>query len=216
MFYDNSSGKFVPPNGLSARALKASNTAAQAAQTAAQSAAAAAQLAAQSAAQSVRPVAQSAAQNVRPVAQSAAQNVGSASRSAAEEMSRSVRQGVNSARGWVAPRLETAADYTTDSVAPRVSGALRSTARQVRPDHSRSRSVIQVILLSIAALAGAGAVAVLIQRQRGKFTGRKDSEHDVVDVGDAGEPAAPVPGQKTSPAETTSAGVNGQASATRW
>lgn len=201
MFSDKSSGKFVPPNGLSARALNASNAAAQAAQAAALSAAASGQQAAQSA-----------AQNVAPVAQSAAENLGSASRNAAQGMGRSLRQGVYSARGWAAPRLDTAADYWTDSAAPRVSAALHTTARRVDPDDGGSRSVLKAILLSIAGLAGAGAVAMLIQRQLGKSTVRKES--DVVDAGDdSGKPTAP--GQTTAPAEAASADLNGQTSASR-
>lgn len=203
MFFDNSNGKFVPPNGLSARALQASSAAQDAAiaarnrlTPAAQSAATAAQLKAQAAAAAAQVKAQAAAAAAQQAAQSAAM----------------------SARGWAAPRLETAADYWSNSAAPRVHGALRSTAQRVSPEDSKGtgRSMLQVILLSIAALAGAGAVAAVIQRQRGKLAARKDSESDVMDVGDSNEPTASVPGQAASSSETADAGMNGQASPSRW
>lgn len=195
MFSDKSSGKFAPPNDLSARALNASNAAAQAAQAAVASG---------------QHAAHSAAENVTPMAQAAAENVGSASRNAALEVGRSVRHGVVTAREWAAPRIETAADYWTDSASPRVADALRTTAKRVEPDKG-SRSVLKVILLSIAGLAGAGAVAMLIQRQLGKSTMRKEK-----DAGnDAGEPTATAPGQRAAPAEAASADLNGQTSASR-
>ena len=48
-------------------------------------------------------------------------------------MSSGVQQGVYSARRWTAPKLELAADHVTKTVAPSVSSALRSTAKQVKP-----------------------------------------------------------------------------------
>lgn len=217
MFYDNSNGKFVPPNGLSARALKAKDKAASfAAQNAAGTARDRLGSAAQSAATAAQLAAQSAAAQGQLAAKSAADTVTSASRNA-------VRQGVYTARDWAAPRLETAADLTTDytakaaeaankKLAPKVSGALRNTARQVRPEKNRGRTVLQAILISIAALAGAGAIAVLVQRQRTKA----QKENDVMDVGDASEPTSPVPGQTGSSAERVGVPVNGQASSSGW
>jgi len=213
VFYDKSNSKFVPPNGLSARALKASNNAAQAAQSAAQSATTAAQLAAQSAAEKAAEKAQVAAEKAQPAAQSAAENLGPAARTAAQEVSKSVRQGVQSARGWAAPRIETAADYWSDSAAPKVTDALRTTARQVKPQESTGRSVLKAILLSIAGLAGAGAIAILVQRQLGKSASRKEDGSDVMDAGDSGDPATAVPGQTASPAAQAGVPVNGQSSA---
>ncbi len=67
-------------------------------------------------------------------------------------------QGVHDAREWAAPRLEDAADAVTASVAPRVSSALRSTARQVRPTGTQPGKAGLRRLLSWRWLLGAGAV----------------------------------------------------------
>ncbi len=82
-------------------------------------------------------------------------------------------QGVHGAREWAAPRLEDAAEAVTASVAPRVSAALRSTARQVRPEETRSGRAGLRRLLSWrwllgagAAIAVAGASAALAMRRR--------------------------------------------------
>lgn len=197
MFYTNSSSQPEPPDALSTRALNASNAAAQAAQAAALSAAQSAQLAARSATQRLGP--------------------------AAQGMGTSVRQGVYSARGWAAPRLETAADYCTTTMAPKVAGALRTTARQVRPaepDNGRSmlRSVLSMSILGVAAVAAIGAIAALVRRQY-KSTTETGTGSDVMDVGDSAEPGA-VPGQAGAPASQstspTGAGVNGQTSPSGW
>lgn len=199
MFNSRLSSKPAVPDALADRARDARTAASQTAQTAAQSAAHAAQAAAQSAAHT---------------AQSAAQ-------SAAQEMGKSMRQGVYVARGWAAPRLEDAADYCTTTVAPRVADTLRSTARQVSPDDSKRksglRSAMSLSLLALAAAAAAGAVAVLVRRQY-KAAMEADTETEVVDVDDANEPGAAVPGQPAtpSPASTTNAGVNGQPSTSSW
>ena len=82
-------------------------------------------------------------------------------------------QGVHGAREWAAPRLEDAADAVTASVAPRVSTALRSTARQVRPDEviagrtGLSRLLDWRLLLGVGAVAAAaGATAAAAMRRR--------------------------------------------------
>jgi hypothetical protein len=62
-------------------------------------------------------------------AASAASNAGGV----AHGMSTGVKQGVYNSRAWAAPRLDSAADYCTNVVAPQVSAALRSSARQVHP-----------------------------------------------------------------------------------
>ena len=85
-----------------------------------------------------------------------------------------VRKGVHSARGWAAPRLEDAADAVTASVAPKVSSALRSTARQVRPGgaDSPAKTGIRKLLnwrwlLAIGAMAAAaGTTAAVAMRRR--------------------------------------------------
>lgn len=172
MFNSKLNIKPAAPDGLSARALNASTAAAHNAQIAAQSAAQAAQAA----------------------AQSAAAGMGSAAQSAAQEMGKSMRQGVFTARGWAAPRLEHAADYTTAEVAPRVAGALRSTARQVSPKGAGGRrpslrSALSVSVFAIATFAALGAVAALVRR-RYKAAMEADTESDVVDIEDGDEPGA--------------------------
>jgi hypothetical protein len=84
-----------------------------------------------------------------------------------------VRQGVHGAREWAAPRLEDAAGAVTASVAPRVASALRSAARQVRPEETRSaRTGVRAMLSwrwllgAGAAVAAAGAAAAIAMRQR--------------------------------------------------
>jgi len=82
-----------------------------------------------------------------------------------------VRRGVHDARQWTAPRLEDAADAVTASVAPRVSAALRSTARQVRPEDTKPAGVRRLLswrwlLGAGAVIAAAGTTAVLAMRRR--------------------------------------------------
>jgi hypothetical protein len=80
-------------------------------------------------------------------------------------------QGVEGARGWAAPRLEDAADAFTANVAPRISSALRSTARQVRPAPAGKTGIRRLLswrwLLGIGtALAATGAAAAFTMRKR--------------------------------------------------
>jgi hypothetical protein len=156
------------------------------------------------------PTMQAAAQSAQAAAQSAQAAAQTAAQTAAQGMGRQVRQGTYSARGWAAPRLESAADYYMGTVSPRVADALRSTARQVRPEEPASsrrslRSALSMSVLGLAVLAAAGAVAALVRRQY-KAAMHADGEGDVVNVGDANEPTAttpaPVPGQASAPSET--------------
>jgi hypothetical protein len=81
-------------------------------------------------------------------------------------------QGVHGAREWAAPRLEDAADAVTSSVAPRVSSALRSTARQVQPATKPGKTGLRRLLSwrwlvgAGVAIAAAGASAALAMRRR--------------------------------------------------
>jgi hypothetical protein len=177
VFDSKQSTKPATLDSFSARARDASNAAAQAAQSAAQTAQATAQAA----------------------AQTAALSVGSAAQTAAHEMGRSMRQGVYVARGWAAPRLENAADYTTTTVAPRVADTLRSTARQVSPDDASKRrpamrSVLSVSVLALAAAAATAAVAVLVRRQY-KVAMETDTEGNEGNVDNANAPGVSVPEQ---------------------
>jgi hypothetical protein len=126
--------------------------------------------------------AQSAAQQAAQQAQQAAQMAVQQAQHAAAGMNSRVRAGTLSARGWLAPRLESAADYTTSTaapavsealvknVAPRVSGALRSTARQVSPPKARSsksslKSALAWTSLVATVLAAAGAAGTMAWRR---------------------------------------------------
>jgi hypothetical protein len=103
-------------------------------------------------------------------------------------------QGVHGAREWAAPRLEDAADAVTASVAPRVSAALRSTARQVKPQASQSgktglRRLLdwRWLLGAGAALAAAGTSAALAMRRR--YASATAAAHDADDS--PGDESAP-------------------------
>jgi len=119
------------------------------------------------------------------------------------------RQGVQVAREWAAPRLEDAADAVTRSVAPKVSSALRTTARRVRPAGGTAagkagprRLLDWRWLAGIgAALAAAGATAaVAVQRRYARATAQAKSDVE--------------PSDDATQAETTAmrSQVNGQVS----
>ena len=142
-----------------------------------------------------------------------------AAQTAAASASQGARQGVYTARGWAAPRLESAADYVTATAAPRVSSALRSTAQQVKvrpPDPPRRsmRSVLAWSLLGVAVAAAAGAAGAVI-RKRYQAAIAADTEVD-----ETGETPAPADAAKTDSAPeagtSTDAGVNGRVPASGY
>jgi hypothetical protein len=171
----------------------AAKNAADAAQSAAKNAAEVAQTAADRAtdvAHNVAEAAQTAADKAADLAQTAvgasrvaadkaadvAQNASEAAQAAAVTVSKNVKDKVFTARKWAAPRLETAADYTTATVAPKVSSALRTAAEQVQPDTGRSkRKIVLWSVFGVAAAAGA-AVAAVVFRNRFKAAIAADSE----------------------------------------
>jgi len=151
-------------------------------------------------------------------AQTAAQQASSAAQTAAQGVNQGVRQGVYRARIWTAPRLESAADYTTATMAPKVSSALRVTARQVSPQdmHQKNgRSALTWSVLGVAVLAAAGAVAAMV-RHRYRSAMAADTEEDA-STGTAPAGTASQDGSADSasaPAATSpDAGVNGRVSA---
>ena len=82
-----------------------------------------------------------------------------------------VRQGVQDAREWAAPRIDDAAEAVTTTVAPKVSSALHATAEQVRPAEIEKTGVRQLLswrwlLVAGVALAAAGAGAAIAMRRR--------------------------------------------------
>jgi hypothetical protein len=164
----------------------AAQTAAEATQAAARNAAEVAQAAAKTAAEA----AQTAAEKATDLAQTAvgasrvaadkaadvAQNASEAAQAAAVTVSKNVKDKVFTARKWAAPRLETAADYTTATVAPKVSSALRTTAKQVQPDTGRStRKIVLWSVFGVAVAAGAAAAGYVF-RNRFKAAIAADSE----------------------------------------
>lgn len=157
-----------------------------------------------------------AAGRARDATSAAAQTATAAAQTAAEAASESVRKGIFNARGWVAPRLEDAADYTTDTVAPKVSSMLRDTARQISPPGSRHkgfRPALRWSLLATAAFTAAGAALMVRQRYRAAMAAR---------TGDAEAPVQPAPATGTEPIPPTGSapaggpadtGANGKVSA---
>jgi hypothetical protein len=89
---------------------------------------------------------------------------------AVQSVQQGVELGVRDAREWAAPRIEDAADAVTDTVAPKVSAALKATARRVDPSPAktwrrRMRGWTSVFGLA-AVLAAAGAAAAVLLRKR--------------------------------------------------
>lgn len=176
--------------GAAQRARMASSAAAANASNAAQNAALAAQNAAS--------MAQAAAQNAAALAARASQNASGAAQTAASGVSKGVRQGVYTARSWAAPRLDTAADYCTTTVAPRLSSALHSTARQVNPvdttTSTKRSSMLTWSVLGAAILAAMGAAAAVLVRYRYRTAIAADTEtaEDEVLMDPTGSQPAPV------------------------
>lgn len=100
-----------------------------------------------------------------------------------------IRRRVRGVRGWAAPQLHDAADAVDSAIAPRVSGAMRATARKVSPDSGRStwqRGMSAMrswpgLAAIMAVLAAAGAAAAATLRRR-----CPDSTSEVKDAGSDG------------------------------
>ena len=143
--------------------------------------------------------AQNAAQNAAAAARTAAVAAQATAQTAASGVSSGVQQGVYSARRWTAPRLELAADHVTKTVAPSVSTALRSTARQVKPpEPAKGRTALTWALLGAAIVATAGAAFALIRYQF-----RAATSDETVEVGEtadgSGRPAGATPAAPVMP-----------------
>jgi hypothetical protein len=176
------------------------------------------------AAQNAAGVAQTAAQNVTVLAAGAAQNAGDAVQAAATGLSKGVRQGAYTARSWAAPRLDSAADYCTTTVAPKVSAALRTTARQVSPADpmkSKRSSMLTWSVLGAAVFAALGAAAALARyRYRAAIAADSEAADSEVPADSSGDQAAPVSPDGAGPAaarptdQGTDTSVNGRVTAT--
>jgi hypothetical protein len=211
------------------QARKAGSTAAANAATAAQSAAVAAQNAAglaQTAAQNAAVIAQTAAQNATVIATNAAHNAGPAAQTAVTGVRQGVQQGVYRARRWAAPRLDSAADYCAETVAPKVSSALHTAAGQVRPAEQKSKrsSILTWSVLGVAAVAALGAAAAALRyRYRAAIAADSETADEEVladptgsqaaaDTPDTARPAA----AKPSKDEDTETPANGRVASKGW
>jgi hypothetical protein len=136
----------------------------------------------------------------RAAAQAAAQHAATAAKSTAAGLGNGLQQGVYTARRWTAPRLESAAEYCTTTVAPSVAAALRNTAKQVspaEPARSTRRRILTWSLLGTAILATAGAAIALVRYQFRAATPEESEE--------IGETGTDVSGMSTAPAAGTTA-----------
>ncbi len=95
-------------------------------------------------------------QGVQGAKEWAAPRVEDAVQGAREWAAPRLEDAVQGARDWAAPRLEDAAEAVTATVAPKVSSALRSTARQVRRGGTKKTGIRR--LLGWRWLLGFGAV----------------------------------------------------------
>jgi hypothetical protein len=152
-------------------------------------------------------------------AQTAAQGVGSAAATAASGVSKGVKQGVYVSRVWAAPRLESAAEYTTATVAPKVSAALKGTASQIRVEdmsQKKSHSVLMWSALTAAVVATAGAVAALVRyRYRAAMTAGEDDEFETA-VQSGATATTPAEGAAPADSASTDTDVNGRVSTSGW
>jgi hypothetical protein len=186
------------------RARAAGVAAASNASTAAQNAAVAAQQAATAA--------QVAAQQAKTVAVAAAHNAGDT----ATGLNKQAKVQFVSARRWAAPRLEGVADYTTSTVAPKVSSALRSAAGKVSPveQKPKKRSALTWSLLAAAVAAGLGAAAAFVAyRYRAAIAADSDLA-DEAGMGRSSSTANPDGTTQKDPNADTS--VNGRVTSSSW
>jgi hypothetical protein len=199
-------------------AVKAANRARTSSSVAATNAANAAQNAAL-AAQNAAGVAAAAATN-------AAQNASGAAQTAAAGVSKGVKQGVYTARSWAAPRLDNAADYCTTTVAPKVSAALHTTARQVKPvdtASSKRSSVLTWSILGAAILAAVGAAGAVVRyRYRAAIASDSEAADEEMPTDSADDQTTPSthdgkrPAAENAKDKDAETSVNGQVTASGW
>ena len=203
--------------------IKAAKQARKASSAAAANASSAARNAS-SAAQNAASTAQNAAARAAAAAASAAQNASGAAQTAAAGVSKGVKQGVYNARSWAGPRLDDAAEYCTTTVAPKVSAALHSTARQVTPPKASKRSsVLTWSLLGATILAALGAAAAAARyRYRAAIAADSEAADEEVLADSAGSQAAPDgpdgvrPTTEKGKGQDAETSVNGQVTTSGW
>jgi hypothetical protein len=114
-------------------------------------------------------------------------------------------QGVEGARGWAAPRLDSAADAISVTVAPKVSSMLHSAAKTVQPVEESKVGIRRLFswrwMLGIgAALAAAGAAtAVTMRRYKSATADASDSAGAMSDMPAPDEAGYPANGRVTTP-----------------
>ncbi|MCW2897172.1 MAG: hypothetical protein JWO75_6661 [Actinomycetia bacterium] len=169
------------------------------------------------AAQNAALAAQNAAALATAAATNAAQNASGAAQMAAAGLNKGVKQGVHNARSWAAPRLDSAADYCTTTVAPKVSAALHTTARQVSPaDTTRSKrsSMLTWSLLGAAILAALGAAAAAARyRYRAAIAADSEVADEEMPADSAGNPDGSRGASEKAQEQDTETSVNGQVTA---
>jgi hypothetical protein len=178
------------------------------------------------AAQNAALAAQNAAGVAAAAATNAAQSASGAAQTAAAGVSKGVKQGVYTARSWAAPRLDNAADYCTTTVAPRVSAALHTTARQVKPvDPVRSKrsSMLTWSILGAAILAALGAAGAVVRyRYRAAIASDSEAADDEMPTDSAGNQTMPSTPDGNRPAaddtkdKDAETSVNGQVTSSGW
>src|SRR5271166_3228858 len=133
-----------------------------------------------------------------PVGKTAVQGVRQGVQGAKEWAAPRLEDAVLGAREWAAPRLEDAADVVDTTVAPKVSSALRSTAAQVRPSGPKRTGIRRLLdwrlLLGVGvAMAAAGAGAAITMRRRyasATAEAKNATESSEDEQGQAGESAS--------------------------
>lgn len=169
-----------------------------------------------------------AAQNAAAAAQIAAQGMSGRAQVAAAGLSKGVQQGVVTARGWAAPQLESAADYCTSTLAPKVAAALKASARQVSPEpaatqNAKRPTALTWAMLAAAVLAALGAAGALARyRYRAAIAAETAEDPGSRTAAEAADktlsPDSPanVPGQGGRAAPSPDSTVNGRVSANGW
>jgi hypothetical protein len=160
-----------------------------------------------------------AAQNATAAAVSAAHQASGAAQVAAANLSNGVKDKVYVARAWAAPRLESAADYTANTVAPKVSSALRTTARQVSPPPRKNskRTVLTWSVLGAAIAAALGAAALARYRYRAAIAADTEAADEEV-LGDStgSKPAPNTTETSTASGQSADVTANGQVTTAGW
>jgi hypothetical protein len=121
-----------------------------------------------------------------------------------------VRRGTRGARGWAAPRLDSAADTIT-ATAPKVSSALHRAAKQVKPAPPPKTGIRRLldwrwmVGLGVAVAAAGGAAVATMRRYK---SATADAKH-------AADSATDESGQPGSPDDSAMNQVNGRVTTSR-